>query len=124
MNSISNNDRHVLIIEDDPAAREATSIYLQYCGFDVATAADAESAYSEVEQQMPNLLICDWQLGTGEDGVSIARRLQARFNLPVIFMTAHPLDELYEATDDLSVSRFLRKPLSLNELREAVEESL
>ena len=124
MQSNSDTNKHVLIVEDDPAAREATSIYLEYCGYDVATAANAKAAYTEVGEQVPDLLICDWQLGAGENGVSVARRLQGRFDLPIIFMTAHPLDELYEETGDLSVSRYLRKPLLLSELLEAVEDNI
>ena len=124
MQSNSDTNKRVLIVEDDPAAREATSIYLEYCGYDVATAANAKAAYAAVVQQVPNRLVCDWQLGAGESGVSVARRLQERFNLPIIFMTAHPLDELYEETDDLNVSRYLRKPLSLSDLLEAVKDHI
>lgn len=114
--------KRVLIVEDDAAAREATGLYLEYCGYEVVTAADAKAAYAEALLHEPTLLICDWQLGAGENGVSIARRLQSRYGTPIIFMTAHPLDELYGETDDLDVYRYLKKPLSLGELAEAVAE--
>ncbi len=112
--------KRVLIVEDDPAAREATSMYLEYCGYKVAAAADARSALAEAHLLKPNLLICDWQLGGGDNGADVARELQKRYGLPVIFMTAHPLDELYDETADLDVLYYLRKPLSLGELAEAV----
>lgn len=112
--------RRVLVVEDDPAAREATGMYLEHFGYEVATAASAEAAIAAADSCTPNLLICDWQLGRGESGVTVARELQERYDVSVIFMTAHPLDELYEETEDLRVYHYLKKPLSLRKLARAV----
>ena len=113
----------VLVVEDEAAAREASELYLAYCGYDVETAADASSALESAEQQVPNVLVCDWRLGAGGDGVEVARTIQEKFGVPVIFMTAHPMDELREATTDLNVSGFLRKPISLAVLADFVESA-
>ena len=116
MSSDAEKIERILVVEDDPGAREATGLYLEFCGYNVVTAPDAEAAYAEVLSQTPNLLICDWQLGAGENGVSVARRIQAQFGIPVIFMTAYPLDELYSETDGMEVVSYLRKPVSLGDL--------
>ncbi|MEQ8205835.1 MAG: response regulator [Woeseia sp.] len=121
MSSNAKKIEHILIVEDDPGAREATGLYLEYCGYDVATAPNAKVAYAKVERQVPTLLICDWQLGAGENGVAVARRLQEQFGIPVIFMTAYPLDELYAETDGIKVFRYLRKPVSLGDLADAIK---
>ncbi|ANO52710.1 response regulator [Woeseia oceani] len=121
MSSVAEKIERILIVEDDPGAREATGLYLEFCGYDVVTAPNAKVAYAEVQRQAPNLLICDWQLGAGETGVAVARRIQEQFGIPVIFMTAYPLDELYAETDGIDVFRYLRKPLSLGDLAKAIE---
>jgi two-component SAPR family response regulator len=41
----------------------------------------------------------------------------------VIFVTAHPIDELRDATKDINVSRYMRKPLQLSVLATAINES-
>jgi DNA-binding response OmpR family regulator len=113
----------ILIVEDEPNAREASRLYLSHCGHDVATAADAESAIREAERQEPDVLVCDWRLGAGGSGVDVARAIQNRYATPVIFVTAHPIDELIEATADLAVSRYLKKPVSLAILAEAIAKA-
>jgi len=110
----------VLIVEDDISAREAGRLYLTYCGHDVATAADSSSALESAEQHIPDVLVCDWGLGAGGDGVEVAREIQTRFGVPVVFMTAHPMDELREASADLDVVGYLRKPISLAALAEII----
>lgn len=111
----------VLVVEDEPNAREASRLYLLRCGNDVVTAGDAQSAIHQAESHEPDVLVCDWRLGEGGDGVDVAREIQERFATPVIFVTAHPIDELVEATADIKVSRYLKKPISLAILAQAIE---
>lgn len=113
----------VLIVEDEPNAREASRLYLSHCGLDVSTAANAASAIQQANQQRPDVLVSDWRLGDGGDGVEVAREIQGRYSTPVVFVTAHPIDELVEATAGLTVSRYLKKPVSLAVLAEAILEA-
>jgi CheY-like chemotaxis protein len=113
----------IMIVEDEPNAREASRLYLSYCGHDVATAENAESAMRQAERQEPDVLVCDWRLGAGGSGVDVARAIQNRYATPVIFMTAYPIDELVEATADLAVSRYLKKPVSLAVLADAISKA-
>lgn len=110
----------VLVVEDEPNAREASRLYLSSCGYHVATAADAESALKKAETLQPDVVICDWRLGAGGDGVDVARELQQRYETPVIFVTAHPMDELLAVTADLDVISYFRKPFSLAALAETI----
>lgn len=113
----------VLVVEDEPNAREASRLYLSHCGHEVTTAANAESAIQQAEEQQPDVLVCDWRLGAGGSGVDVAREIQRRYATPVIFVTAYPIDELVEATADLAVSRYLKKPVSLAVLAAAIAKA-
>jgi DNA-binding response OmpR family regulator len=115
--------KSVLIVEDEPAAREASELYLTYVGFDVATAANASEAMERAAEHAPDVVVCDWRLGSGPDGAQVARDLQRRHHAVVIFVTAHPIDELRDATKDINVSRYMRKPLQLSVLATAINES-
>ena len=113
----------VLVVEDEPNAREASRLYLSRCGHKVVTAADAKSAIQEAARLEPDVLVCDWRLGEGGNGVDVAREIQGRYEIPGIFVTAHPIDELIEATADIAVSRYMRKPVSLADLAEAIQQA-
>ncbi len=110
----------VLVVEDEPNAREASRLYLSHCGYEVLTAADAEAAIRQAETSDIDVLVCDWRLGKGGNGADVAREIQGRYATPVIFVTAHPIDELVDATSDLAVFRYFRKPISLARLAEAI----
>ena len=113
----------VLLVEDEPAVREACMRYLRHHGFVVATAADANEAVKRADSQPPDVLVCDWQLGGDRDGVEVARLLQARFSVPVIMITAHPLSDLRRVSADLDVREYFQKPISLSTLVDALQSA-
>lgn len=113
--------KFVLVVEDDDAAREAVALYLEHSGFRVASSASAEEALQLAAGDNPGLAVCDWHLGGGANGVDVARDLQASYGTRIVFMTAFPIDELQNAAADIDVRAFLRKPLSLADLGEAVD---
>ena len=115
--------RRVLLVEDEPAAREASRLYLRLRGYDVVVAKDADEALARADEAAPDVAVCDWRLGGERDGVEVARELQSRFEMPVIFVTAHPLDELRAAASDVSVYEFLHKPVSLAKLASTIESA-
>lgn len=121
-NSPDTREQHptVLVVEDEPNAREASRLYLEHRGHQVFTAADATTAIQKAEQNDVDVLVCDWRLGAGGDGAQVAREIQQRFETPVIFVTAYPIDELLAATADIRVSRYLKKPVSLAALADAI----
>lgn len=110
----------ILIVEDERSARVASERYLDCCGYRVATAANAAEAFSEAAVQSPDVVVCDWRLDGGPDGVDVARELQHRYGAAIVFVTAYPLEELRARTGDLDVARYLRKPFSLPVLADAI----
>jgi CheY-like chemotaxis protein len=111
----------VLVVEDEPSAREASQLYLTRCGYNVQTAANADDAIEKARKDTPDVLVCDWRLGRGADGVYVARQLQKLHDIPVIFVTAHPMDELRDASRGIRVAFFMRKPISLISLAQAID---
>lgn len=120
MGTTNSERQFVIVVEDDVAAREAVALYLEHRGYRVKSAANADDALRIASSDAPAIAVCDWHLGGGANGVDVARDLQQNYGTQIIFMTAFPIDELQAATDDLEVRAFLRKPLSLSALADAV----
>ena len=123
MGTTSSEQQPVFVVEDDMAAREAVALYLEHRGFSVLAAANSDEALRLAAADSPRIAVCDWHLGGGANGVDVARELQQRYGTQIIFMTAFPIDELQVAADDIDVRAFLRKPLSLSALGDAVESA-
>lgn len=111
----------ILIVEDEAAARIATRRYLQYRGYRVEAAGTAEEAVSLARELKPDVLICDWKLDGPRDGIEVARELQGRYGLEVIFVTAYAQNDLRKYAAGLRTLGCLRKPISLGTLAAAVE---
>jgi two-component system response regulator MprA len=117
---IRRDNQRILVIEDEPAARQATQRYLQYCGYEVETASTAAMALQKASQFEPRVLICDCKLGDRNDGIDIAREIQNRFGSVVIFVTAWSLRDVRGQFKGIDVKECLRKPVRLGKLADVI----
>src|SRR2546428_8452287 len=86
-------DKHVMIIEDDPAIRTVMGIVLEDAGYQVTMARDGRDALRLLEHETPGLILLDARMPV-MDGREFSRQLHARWRhkVPVITVTAdtHP----------------------------------
>ena len=81
----------VLIIEDEPVIAADIEALVRELGHRVLdVAATRTEAVSAVSQKTPGLVLADIQLADGSSGVDAVKDILARFNVPVIFITAFP----------------------------------
>jgi signal transduction histidine kinase/ActR/RegA family two-component response regulator len=110
----------VLVIDDDPAARESIAGLLVQWGCVVACAATGQEAMVQVSPALatPALLICDYRLGHGETGTAVVARLRAQAcrDIPAVILTADATGELRGATSEAGL-HLLHKPLNAARLR-------
>ena len=86
-------------------------------------ASDPRSAEILAEELQPDLVICDWQLGdTQQDGIDVAKAIRDRHSAKVILITGRSLGQLKQRTGSLEVARYIRKPLSLASIRNALRD--
>ena len=102
----------VLLVEDDPQAREGYAEFLEGGGFRVAQCGSAEDAYSQSPQLVPDVVVTDIAL-PGRDGFSLASdlRVEARTStIPVVAMTAYWAADVHERADRAGMTSILMKP--------------
>ena len=105
----------VLFIEDEPAIRDAVTTALTDAGYQVHDQADGTRLPEAADTFRPDLAILDITL-PGPDGLSLARRLRARADLPILFLTARDgLDDRL-AGFAAGADDYLVKPFALAEL--------
>ena len=81
----------VLIIEDEPVIAADIEALVRELGHIVAdVAATRDEAVEAVQRTRPGLILADIQLADGSSGIDAVKDILARFDVPVIFITAFP----------------------------------
>lgn len=107
--------RTLLIVDDDPEIRDILKLALGQAGFDLAEAADGQSALSRASQIQPDLILLD--VGLPEmDGFSVCREIRKTSEVPILFLTARD-DEIDRVVGlELGADDYVTKPFSPREL--------
>ncbi|MFO1351791.1 MAG: response regulator [Gammaproteobacteria bacterium] len=106
---------HILAVDDDPALRAMIADYLAEQGLRVSTAADGAEMARVLADAAIDLIVLDLKL-PGEDGLTLARRLRADSNIPIIMLTGQndPIDRVVGL--EIGADDYLTKPFSPREL--------
>lgn len=115
--------RKIFIVEDDPIVGHDIRFRLLRLGYDVVGLEKRSSeVISKVEETSPDIVLMDIQLGdSSEDGVSLARRIRAIREIPVIFTSAYSDDKTVLRACMTDPAAYLLKPLETRELQIAIE---
>jgi signal transduction histidine kinase/ActR/RegA family two-component response regulator len=110
----------VLIVEDEPSAREALHELFSSCGADARSACSAAEALAEFDRWQPDVLISDIAM-PGEDGYSLIRKIRMREvsrggMVPAVALTAYAKIEDRVTILGAGFQMYLSKPASPNEL--------
>lgn len=105
----------ILVVDDDPGLRGLVTLALERAGFAVVGAADGQQALTNAAREAPDLVVLD--VGLPElDGFEVCRRLRARSQVPILFLTAQD-DEVDRIVGlELGADDYVTKPFSPREL--------
>jgi DNA-binding response OmpR family regulator len=113
--------RRILAVDDDPDLARLIRRELEKAGFDVWTAGSAEEALALVEQKgLPHLALVDILL-PGQDGLTLARRLQEWSDLPIVMLTSVQEEETVVQAIERFAEDYIRKPFHVREVVARVE---
>ena len=118
--------QHILLIEDEDSLRETLADLLTLEGFRVTMAASGAEGLRLVEEQPPELILCDIMM-PGMDGYAVLRKLQLEERtalIPFIFLTAKADPPQVREGMELGADDYLCKPVSKAELLAAIRTRL
>ncbi|MEV8534769.1 response regulator transcription factor [Streptomyces sp. NPDC051211] len=116
MNPAEGDPHRVLIVDDEPAVREALRRSLAFEGYGTETAVDGLDALDKAAGYEPDLIVLDIQMPR-MDGLTAARRLRAAGSVtPILMLTARDTVGDRVTGLDAGADDYLVKPFELDEL--------
>ncbi|MBC8337283.1 MAG: response regulator [Rhodospirillales bacterium] len=111
----------VLICDDSRQIRALLKNFLIGFGFqDIIETMDAETAFAELLEMDPDLVITDWNMPT-TNGIDLVRHIRQSPDspnpyVPIIMLTGYTELDRVKVARDSGVSSFLAKPVSADSL--------
>ncbi|WP_406060508.1 response regulator transcription factor [Streptomyces sp. NBC_01077] len=106
----------ILIVDDEPAVREALRRSLAFEGYGTQDAVDGLDALARMESYAPDLVVLDVQMPR-MDGLTAARRIRASGStVPILMLTARDTVGDRVTGLDAGADDYLVKPFELDEL--------
>ena len=105
----------VLVVEDEESYSEALAYMLRKEGFEVAIAADGNTALTEFDRNGADIVLLDLML-PGMSGTDVCKQLRQRSAVPVIMVTARDSEIDKVVGLELGADDYVTKPYSAREL--------
>jgi len=108
-------DETILLVDDDPALLEVTSIVLASEGYRVVTAADGTEALRALEGEDLDLVILDIMLPR-MSGFEVLKKMREQSDVPVVLLTAKSQSVDKVVGLELGADDYITKPFDTKEL--------
>lgn len=120
------NHRRLLLIDDDPNLILLVRDYLEFRGYEVITAENGRAALEVLEQETPDMIICDVMMPE-MDGYSLVKAIRDDPKtswIPVLFLSAKGQSQDRVKGLNIGADVYMVKPFEPEELVAQVESSL
>jgi DNA-binding response OmpR family regulator len=111
----------VMLVDDDATLRTLLRVTLPTDGFEVIEAADGAEALQLLDEQLPDLVVLDWNMPERSGAEVLADLKRRDASVPVIVLTAGHDDRRRAVARTLGADEFLTKPFSPLRLLDAIE---
>lgn len=115
----------ILIVDDDRTTAKVIELQLKGMGYSVVGhARTSAEALRGVEEQNPDLVLMDINLGRGGDGIETASAIQRDRLIPVIYVTAYSDESTLQRARYSHPFGYINKPLRPDDLRTTIALAL
>jgi diguanylate cyclase (GGDEF)-like protein/PAS domain S-box-containing protein len=115
----------LLIVEDEIIVAQDLQFILEELGYSVPEIADSsESAIEKTARIKPDLILMDVRIIGEMDGIDTAKIISERFEIPVIYMTAHSDEATLARAKETAPFGYIIKPFEERELQTTIEIAL
>ncbi len=118
-------EEKVLVIEDESITALEIQNKLEKWGYEVVgTAGSGEEAINIANENEIELILADIVLRGDMDGIDAVDRISYRYDVPVIYLTAHADNDTFKRAKMTKPSGYVIKPFNDTELKYSIEIAL
>jgi len=118
-------ETRILVVEDDGASARLIEMTLKSLGYAVpAVISSGEEAINKAGEVHPDLVLMDIHLKGDMDGVQAAEEICARYNIPVVYLTAYADNDTLQRAKITEPYGYILKPFQKRELDASIEIAL
>ncbi|MBE9167283.1 EAL domain-containing protein [Pleurocapsales cyanobacterium LEGE 06147] len=115
----------ILVVEDESIIAQDLQTILEDLGYFVPAIADSgELAIQKTAEINPDLILMDIRLLGEMDGIAAAKQISDRFDIPVVYITAHADEVTLRRAKITEPLGYIIKPFEQRELRTTIEIAL
>jgi DNA-binding response OmpR family regulator len=124
--NMTNSQKTVMIIEDEPEAAELFAEMMRVNGFRVLKMFSSAPAIPLISQEKPDVIILDVMMPdiSGLEVLRYMRREPELLSIPVIVVSAKSMPSDIKTGLEAGASIYLTKPVGFLDLKQAVEQVL
>jgi len=122
----TNNNFHILIVDDEPFNIELAEAYLEEEGYQLSFAKNAQETFAQVSKQSIDLILLDINM-PGKDGFEVCQALKldtATKDIAIIFLTAQTDVDYISRAFEIGGADYISKPFFGLELKARVRTQL
>lgn len=109
--------KKILVVDDEETCLFFLSQCLEAENYEVRGATDGSDAMKQYDSFLPDILLTDWMLKDGKDGVDVAEELlKKNANLKVVFITGMASEAIKERLQDIPYVAIIEKPIDLDNI--------
>jgi PAS domain S-box-containing protein len=115
----------ILIVEDEGIIANHIASCVARSGYEIAGIAESsEEALAKTADCAPDLILMDIRIKGATDGVDTAKNLRERYDIPVLFLTAHTDRQTIDRAKTTGAWGFLTKPIHHANLATSIEMAI
>ncbi len=115
----------ILVVEDDIFISQDIVEMLEQMDYTISGVAyDGDAALTQLQENTPDFVLLDINLGEGKDGVDIAEVIRTQYQLPFIFLTSYASKSVLDRAKQTRPAGYVVKPFDERDLYPAIEIAL
>ncbi len=119
----ASNQATILVVDDEPALRDALSYTLKKEGYRVELAATGVEALRAARREQPDAVVLDVML-PGIDGLQVCRTLRTESTVPILLLSAKGEEVDRIVGLEIGADDYLTKPFAMRELLARIKAML
>ena len=117
--------KKILVVEDETIVAWDIQNILESFGYIVSAVVDSgQDAIQKAAETNPDLVLMDIRLQGEMDGVEAAEQIRLRFNIPIVYVTAHADSKTLQRAKITEPFGYIVKPFQEKELNATIEMAL